>query len=174
MGKITVGLISAIVCIVFGTLCVAQCVNENIEWTNDIGYAWGLAEKSSTLAEKSKYIDEFIVNLKESKHNEYGALVYRTRSYNFDLNLKALETLSKRLHEIQKIDVNSFAYQTAIQQITAQEQGEAQAMIGVLHNAWVLDNYWWAFYVVQIWVWVLISILLCVSFACLFFGFTDL
>ena len=174
MKQVIIGSVITIICIIFGTVCISQCVNANIEWTNDIGYAWDLADKSSTLAEKSKYIDEFIFNLKESKHNKYGALVYKTRSYDFDLNLKALETLGERLHEIQKIDVNSFAYQTAIQQITAQEQGEAQEMIKVLYGAWVIDNYWWAFYVVQLWVWILIAILGCVAFVLFAFGFSDL
>ena len=39
------------------------------------------------------------------------------------------------------MNVASFEYQTAIQQITAQEQGEAQAMLEVFSGIWWKNNY---------------------------------
>jgi hypothetical protein len=52
------------------------------------------------------------------------------------------------LDEIQKMNVASFEYQTAIQQITAQEQGEAQAMLEVFSGIWWKNNY------IFLWEWI--------------------
>ena len=50
------------------------------------------------------------------------------------------------------MNVQSFAYQTAIQQITQQEQGEAQYMLKVFQGSWMLIHYWylwnWLSYVI--------------------------
>jgi len=41
------------------------------------------------------------------------------------------------------MDINSFAYQTAIKQITEQEQGEADKMLAVLEGCWLKVNHYW-------------------------------
>jgi len=158
--KLVVGIVPFVIVSIFCAISINQCVSAKLEWDNDIGYTWSLADKSSTLAEKSRYIDEFIAKLKDIPHAKNGALVWKTRENNYDLNLKALESLGERLREVQKLDVNSFAYQTAIQQITAQEQGEAQTMLAVLHDSWVIENYWWSFTVVKIWLWSIWTVVL--------------
>ena len=56
-------------------------------------------------------------------------------------NFEALKSLQKRLQEIKKLDPNSFEYNTAIQQITAQEQGEAASMLCVFHGCWIKEHY---------------------------------
>ncbi|MGA2260035.1 MAG: hypothetical protein ABSH28_01220 [Acidobacteriota bacterium] len=53
------------------------------------------------------------------------------------------------MHQIQTMDITSFQYQTAIQQITAQEQGEADKLIGELKGLWWKENHFW------LWNWVL-------------------
>jgi len=113
---------------------------------------WSLAEKSSTIPAKQQYISQFLNTLKQGKTNgdfaEYDALFLKTPNNNFDANLKALETLSARLTEIQSMDPSSFQYNTAIQQITAQEQGEAGPMLSVFQGCYDLNNYFF------IWNWV--------------------
>lgn len=158
---------------IFCAVSISQCVSASMEWNERVGYAWDMADKSSTLTEKSKYIDEYISRLKDVEHEEYGAIVYKIKSNRYDLNLKALETLGQRLKQVQKLDVNSFAYQTAIQQITAQEQGEAQNMIKVFYNAFILKKYWWAFSTVQAWVWVIFTIVFLVCGTIILFKAMD-
>ena len=103
---------------------------------------WELADKSSTIPEKSKYITKFVEVLeKQELEGSYNALFLKTPTNSFDKNLAALKSLQERLIEIQTMDVRSFEYQTAIQQITGQEQGEANEMLGELQGAWMLKNY---------------------------------
>jgi len=153
MIKLMTGISLLLLASLFCIISIGQCITAKLKWDNDVGYLWNMADKSSTLAGKSKYINEFIIALKDLPHEENAAIFWKTRDNNFDLNLQALQTLGNRLHEVQKLDINSFAYQTAIQQITEQEQGEAAEMVGTLRGAWVLNQYWWAFNTVIIWVW---------------------
>lgn len=106
---------------------------------------WNLADKSSTIPAKEGYINQYVKALRAGQTNgafaEYDAIWLKTPDNNFELNLKAVETLAQRLKEIQNMDPKSFEYNTAIQQITAQEQGEAQAMLSVIHGCYDLANY---------------------------------
>ena len=55
------------------------------------------------------------------------------------------------------MNVASFEYQTAIQQITAQEQGEAQAMLEVFSGIWWKNNY------IFLWEWVaVLEVVFCI------------
>jgi hypothetical protein len=63
-------------------------------------------------------------------------------------NVDALRTLMQRLEQIQKMDPASFQYNTAIQQITEQEQGQAGAMLGVIRGCYDLQNY------TMVWGWI--------------------
>jgi len=110
-------------------------------WEKEIGNYWSLADKSSTLDAKSDYIDKFVEALEKAKLAEYNAIFFKTPNNNVRKNIEALKTLQARLHEIKSMDINSFAYQTAIEQITAQEQGEADKMLEVIEGGWVLANY---------------------------------
>lgn len=65
----------------------------------------------------------------------------KTPNNSFDSNLNALKTLAQRLDEIQTMKTDSFEYQTAIQQITAQEQGEATALISSFEGCYFLACY---------------------------------
>ena len=170
MGRIISGILMILVSSCFCVLSIVQCSSAKIEYHNEVSYAWDLADKSSTLSEKSRYVDEFISNLKKIEHTEYGAMVFKTKEKRFDLNLKALESLGKRLKEVQKLDINSFAYQTAIQQITGQEQGEATAMLWIFYNSFILEKYWWGYEAVVIWVWSLWTCICCVGAFLIYFG----
>ena len=111
---------------------------------------WSLADKSSTIPAKQQYITQFLNALKQGKTNgvfaEYNALFLKTPNNNFDTNVKALETLSNRLTEIQNMDPSSFQYNTAIEQITKQEQGEAGEMLSVFRGCYDLNNYFFQWY----------------------------
>jgi len=106
---------------------------------------WSLSDKSSTITAKQKYIGEFVAALeqgfKNNEFSEYNALFLKTPNNSFIKNLEALKTLSDRLNEIKGMNPNSFEYNTAIQQITAQEQGEAQSMIYTFSRCYTLSNY---------------------------------
>lgn len=129
------------------------------QYERDFASYWSLAEKASTLAQKQQYIDEFVKALDNSKYKgSYNAIILKTPDNSFDRNFEALKSLQLRLHEIQKMDVTSFQYQTAIQQITAQEQGEASAMLDVFSGVWWLENHPW------LWDWLLIITIITILF----------
>ena len=107
------------------------------QYNRQIGSFWNLAEKASTIVQKSEYIDKFVDAIKNAGMNDdYNAIILKTPDNSFNENFKALISLQGRLHDIQKMDIQSFAYQTAIQQITAQEQGEAKNMLEVFWGIW--------------------------------------
>lgn len=111
-------------------------------YNKEIGSYWSLADKSSSIDKKSEYIDKFVGALELSGlSGKYNAVFLTTPDNSFDYNLDALKTLQARLHEISNMDVTSFEYQTAIQQITAQEQGEAEAMLSVFYGVWWKKNH---------------------------------
>ena len=117
----------------------------NYRFERDYLQLWQLADKSSTIPAKQKYIAEFAAKLKEgSTHGEFAthdAIWLRTPNNSFEGNLAAVETLAGRLTEIQQMNPSSFEYNTAIQQITAQEQGEAGNMLVVFEGCYMLQNY---------------------------------
>lgn len=114
----------------------------NVQYEWEAGAYWTLADKASTLEEKSAQIDNFVSAVdKQELQGMHNATLLFTPDNSFHNNRKALGTLQTRLQEIKTLDPNSFAYQTAIQQITAQEQGEAAEMLGNLYGCWMLKNH---------------------------------
>lgn len=145
------------------------------EYENKYSYAWELADKSSDLLEKCKYIDEFVYNLELGKFQgdfaKHDATRLQTKDNSFDYNLEAVKSLKRRLYEIKDMDVKSFEYNVAIQQITAQEQGEAHKMMNVFYGCYTLQNCWY------IWDWycgLLIAVGVVVAIAGLIFMFLGL
>lgn len=108
----------------------------------DILSEWALADRSSTIEAKYQHISKFVTNLENNKSNfsSHDALLMKTDANSFEKNLQALQTLSTRLEQIKTMDSKSFEYQTAIQQITAQEQGEAHELLDVIKECWLLHN----------------------------------
>lgn len=113
----------------------------NMEWKNKVYGYWTLADKSSTLEAKSEYINKFVSALEESELSDHGAVFFENIDNDTQLNLEALKTLQSRLEDIKAMSPSSFEYQQAIQQITGQEQGEANEMISVLKDAWFISNH---------------------------------
>ena len=99
-------------------------------------------------------MDKFVAGFKgKGFEGDYNAIFFKTPDNSFDKNLEALQSLKTRLDEIQKMNVTSFKYQTAIQQITAQEKGEAQAMLAVFSG----KNY------IFLWEWVAgLEVIICI------------
>ena len=133
-------LITAIV--LFGIGLIMSVV---AEYNYDRYYAsyWSLADKSSTLEAKSVYIGQFVDKLNNSRQgfSDYNAVFLPTPDNSFDKNFQALVSLRDRLHTISQMNESDFAYQTAIQQITAQEQGQATEMLAVFHGCYFLRSY---------------------------------
>jgi hypothetical protein len=112
----------------FGALSV-----HNRVMNSSLSY-WNLADKSSTLEAKCDNIDKFVAAINKETFTTNNAWLYPNINNSIEYNKAALLTLQKRLHEIKRLDPNSLAYATSIQQITAQEQGEAQYMIGEIYG----------------------------------------
>jgi hypothetical protein len=137
----TVGSILMIIALIMMIGQIKSCISANYEYEKEIGSFWDLADKSSTIPEKSKYIKQFVNALEKTEKSEYNAIWLKTPNNSFVKNLEALKSLESRLNQLKTMDINSFAYQTAIQQITAQEQGEAKNMLSVFEGCWTKDKY---------------------------------
>ena len=160
-------LLSIFLTVVFAFLLVNQirlCVSESYTYEKKYENFWQLADKSSTIAAKQQYIAQFVNALKEGKSkgefSDYDAVFLKTPNNSFDSNLKAIETLSARLTEIQGMNPSSFEYNTAIQQITGQEQHEAGEILSVFEECYELNSYTF------IWQWIggIISVVFVISF----------
>lgn len=140
---------------VFAALWIYYEVHADYEYTNTIGSYWSLSEKASTLQQKSAYLDQYVGAL-EAQHLEgtHDAVFLQTPDNSFDQNMVALKSLQGRMHQIQGMDEQSFAYQTAIQQITAQEQGEAGHLTDTFEGCWYLRNAsaLWGWHDILIWI----------------------
>jgi hypothetical protein len=125
--------------------CIGGIMSIVAEYNYDKYYAsyWSLADKSSTLEAKSVYVGQFVDRLNASRQGfaDYNAVFLTTPDNSFDRNFQALISLRDRLHTISQMNESDFAYQTAIQQITAQEQGEATQMLQVFHGCYFLRSY---------------------------------
>jgi len=113
---------------------------------------WELAVKASSIEKKIEGIDKFVAALESSNlSGQYNAIFLETPNNSFDENFAALKSLQSRLHEIQSMDIKSFEYQTALQQITQQEQNEAAGMLNVFSGIWWKDNHF------LLWDWICIT-----------------
>ena len=111
------------------------------EYSNQIESYWNLADRASTISQKSEYVDKFIATIEKARLSTHNAIFLKTPDNSLEQNMRALLSLQSRLHEIQTMDVKSFEYQQAIYQITAQEQGEAHKMLGVIGGCWWKENH---------------------------------
>lgn len=135
------------------------------EYQNQYQSYWELADKSSTIEDKSLYVDKFVEVLENSGlQGSYNAVIYPTPTNSYDNNIKALKSLQSRLKEIKTMDVKSFEYQTAIQQITAQEQGEASAMLNVLSGCWMKVHYFFLWDWIGLTYWIIFGLGVFISF----------
>lgn len=142
-GLIAFGIILVMLAIVWGVIGIISSVRAGYTFERDYLSQWTLADKSSTIAAKSQYITAFVGNLESNKNNfaSHNAIFLQTPDNSFDKNVQALITLRDRLKDIEKMDPKSFEYNQAIQQVTAQEQGEAHSLISVIQGCYYLENY---------------------------------
>ena len=135
-------LFTVLVFIVLAALIGGLFVVKEYRYEQNYGNHWSLADKSSTIPAKKKHIEDFVKALEEgNSHGQFAgnnALFLKTPNNSFRENMNALYTLQGRLAEIETMSPSSFEYNTAIQQITAQEQGEAHAMLGVIEGCYAL------------------------------------
>jgi len=124
----------------------------NYEFENKYLQYWQLSDKSSTIQAKQQYISQFVTALETGYDNhdfsKHDAVWLTTPNNGFDQNLQAVKSLQHRLTEIQDMDPTSFQYNTAIEQITKQEQGEAGKMIGVFKGCYTLKSH------PMVWAWI--------------------
>lgn len=111
------------------------------QYDRGIGGFWELSDRASTLDLKSDYLNKFVAAIEAERYSGYNAIFFRTPTNSYDGNLATLKSLQARMQEIRGMDPKSFEYQQAISQITAQEQGQAQDMLGVFEGLWML-KYW--------------------------------
>ena len=144
------GLIIVLLALVLGFFQIKALIVSDWQYNKQIEYAWSLADKSSTIDAKARYVDEFVQLLekKQDQFSPYDAVWMQSPDNSLEQNVTALKTLKSRLNEIMIMDVKSFEYNTAIQQITAQEQGEASQMLNVIKGCWLKSNY------ISVWNWI--------------------
>jgi hypothetical protein len=140
--------ISLIVSLI-GFICtITMDIVGSYQYERDYQSYWNLADKASTIEQKAEYIDKYVNAIENGDMSGYNAIIFTTPDNSFDQNLIALKSLQGRLHEISKMNVNSFEYQTAISQITEQEQGEAYKMIKTF------EGIWWKCHYILLWDWI--------------------
>lgn len=138
-----------IVSVVALLIYIATGVIGNYKYDSEIQSYWNLADKASTIIKKIEGIDKYVMALEKSNlQGKYNAIFLTTPDNSFDENFQALKSLQQRLHDIEKMDVKSFEYQTAMQQLTGQEMGEARNMINVF------ESIWWKEHHFILWSWV--------------------
>jgi hypothetical protein len=156
---------------VLAVIWIVYEVRANYDYDNTIGSYWSLGIKASTLQQKSTYLDQYVAAL-EAQHLEgmNDAVFLKTPDNSFDQNMVALKSLQGRMHQIQGMDEQSFAYQTAMQQITAQEQGQAEHLTSNFSGCWYLRNnsLLWGWHDILAW---LAMIVFCIVTGC--FSFAD-
>lgn len=154
-----IGIILIILGSVFALTRGGMRLYANWEYENSVENYWVLADRASTISQKAEYIDYFANELRKSNLNGINAnLIWKTKATSFDENFKALTSLRDRLNAISGMDENSLAYQTALQQITSQEQGEAKSMLDNFEECWTRVNYYtlwnvlifWGFLILQL------------------------
>jgi hypothetical protein len=157
--------------LIMWTLQIRSAILSRYTYEKQFSNLWELADKSSTIPAKQQYITQFLYALKAGETNgvfaDYNATWLKTPNNSFAANVKAIQTLSDRLTQIQDMDPASFQYNTAIQQITAQEQGEANRMLTVFEGCYDRENY------PIIWGWISVTLIL-FSTVALFTGLTFL
>lgn len=140
----TLGTLSLLLGIVLATVLIRGSIVSDYHYNKEYLSYWTLADKSSSIAAKSDYIDQFVTALQGSGlQGSHDALLYPTPDNSFDSNFQALQSLQSRLHEIKTMDPNSFQYQSAISQITDQEQGQADDMLLVFNDCWIKVHYYY-------------------------------
>jgi hypothetical protein len=112
-------------------------IHADYDYSRRVQSYWNLGIKASTLQQKSVFLDQYVAALEGSGlTGSNDALVFKTPDNSFDENMVALKSLQGRINQIKGMDEQSFAYQTAIQQITAQEQGEAEHLVTTFKGCW--------------------------------------
>lgn len=164
VGKLCAWLGLALVLFAIGWSVKAEIMAE-YQYDREIGSYWELSVKASSLETKAMYLNEFVAALEYSGIQEvgYNALYLKTPDNSVANNLLTLHSLQNRMNEIKGMDVQSFAYQQAIQQITAQEQGEATHMLAELQGAWYLKNHFYLWNWVDVIRWSVLIVALSVS-----------
>lgn len=119
----------------------ATDVNAHYQYERRVASFWNLSVKASTITAKADYLDQFVAAVDSARLSGNNALLFPTPDNSVEQNVATLKTLQHRMAEIRGMDVQSFAYQQAISQVTAQEQDEAQAMLGVIKGAWYLTHH---------------------------------
>jgi hypothetical protein len=130
-----------VLCLFWMGGCVGAAVLADYDYSNHIQSYWDLSVKASTLQQKSEYLDKYVSALESASLAENDALFLKTPDNNIAQNMIALKSLQTRMHEIFGMDVNSFQYQQAIQQITAQEQDDAKELLSRFAGAWYLQHH---------------------------------
>lgn len=143
------GIILFVISIILAAIMIGKGILGWYEYNKTYKSYWNLAVKASTIPQKAIYVDKFVDALENSGMNgDHDAVFLKTPDNSFDKNLETLKTLQIRLQEIQVMDPKSFEYNTAITQITAQEQGEANSMLTVFSGIWWKTNHF------MLWDWV--------------------
>lgn len=126
--------------LIFLGIIIVAGLRTGYEYENTIGSYWDLSDKASTLQQKSQYLDKYVDAIRGQRFASNDAIIFPTPNNSFSQNMIALQSLQGRMHQIANMDETSFAYQTAIQQITGQEQGEARELTDTIEGCWYLEN----------------------------------
>lgn len=139
MKKLVAGVLMTVFALGLGFHFVWASVHLNYEYNRDIGGYWSLSEKASTLDLKADYLNKFVAAVNAAGLTGYDAVFFQTPDNSVEQNMIAVQSLQIRMGEIRDLNPRSFEYQQAIYQITQQEQGEAEHLLGTIEGRWYLQ-----------------------------------
>jgi len=128
--------------VLYLVIASVSLISIDYAYSNEFESHWNLGVKASTIQLKRENIKKFYDNIISHKHQfrDSSAVFMRTPDNSLDQNLVALKSLVDRLDKISGMDENSLAYQTAMQQITGQEQDEASSMLRVFERCYAQNK----------------------------------
>jgi hypothetical protein len=143
-----IGILLIIVTVVWIAITMTYGVRSNHEYSRDYKSYWELSHMSSSIDQKSEYLDLFISNLEASGlDGKYNCLKLKTGKNSFDENLLVLKSLQTRLNQLKGMDITSFEFQTA-QQIMNREFSTTNSTLKIFKGIWIKD------YNILLWNWV--------------------
>lgn len=134
---------TCVVCVLLLILGGISLLLARYHWAKDYGSEWSFADRAATIEGKLEHIEKF-TNLLETGRKDFAdnaALFLQTPAEDFEKTMEAVRSLRDRLRTIKTMDASSFQYQTAIQQITEQEMGEADEMLRVLFRCYAKETH---------------------------------
>lgn len=134
------------ICLIISILAIVLYIIFGISSMNkydtDFGANWQLSKSAATIEQKSIYIDKFVQDIEKGGfEGKFDAIFNPNDNNSYEQNLIVLKTLQQRLHELKILPMTSFDYNTALQQLTVQQDRISNNMIYTFSGIWYKEHH---------------------------------